>query len=215
MKPNRLSAREREWAGSKQPPVDFAWMTDVDTMARAQLSSLSALEWILGVLFDSVDRASPAQLSALKEFAVRELHQSINFGGALLASSTLARRKAILDGLSSVLPQNTRNWLQLQPVGLQSSQGLFGTASAQVPEIIRQLPPPPRPAAPPRRFQPRPAPRERERPRAPYRPPVNRRGRPSATYTPAAAARGKQGSAPGRGQAQSSKPAAAKPKQRS
>ena len=183
LKPARLSAREREWAGSQQPPTDHAWMNEIDMMARAQLSSMSALEWILGVLFDSQNKASPTQLQALKDFAARELTHATNFSGAIISASTLARRKAILDTIQT-LPSSTKNWLQLQPVDLNSNQGLFGAASAAVPDIIRQ-----QPAKAPafRRPTSRPAPRPREQPRERARPPAARPA-PSATYTPSAAA---------------------------
>ena len=183
LKPARLSAREKEWAGTQQPPVEHSWMSDVDLMARAQLSSVSALEWLLGIVFDSHSHASPQQLLALRDFAARELAHVANFGGAIVAASTLARRKAILDKITT-LPANTKNWLQLQPVGPTSAHGLFGPASASVPELIRQQPPPAR--APPARRPParNPAPRYTPQPqaaRAPSRP------APSATYTPASA----------------------------
>ena len=185
LKPARLSAREKEWAGSQQPPIEHAWMTDVDMMARAQLASVSALEWLLGILFDSQSRATPQQLLVLRDFAARELTHVANFGGAIVTASTLARRKAILDKLSS-LSNNTRNWLQLQPVGPTSAHGLFGPASSSVPELIRQQAPPPKAPAPaPRRPPPRQqAPRYSAQPSEP-RP--ARRSAPSATYTPSAA----------------------------
>lgn len=216
LKPNKLSAREREWAGSRQPPVDHIWLTDIDVMSRSQLSSLSALEWILGVYFDSVGKASPTQLQALRDFAVKELHQSIDFGGAILASSTLARRKAILDGLGSSLSQNTRNWLQLQPVSLQSSLGMFGPASASVPEIMRQQPVPKQTPAGGYNRRPQPRATRQDRPRGQARSNASRGRGASSTYTPTAAATEVRTSEPRQQQRQSrgSKSNAAKAKQR-
>ena len=183
LKPARLSAREKEWAGSSQPSVDYSWLNEIEMMARAQLSSISALEWLLGILFDSTGKASPAQLQTLRDFAVRELTHTANFGGAVIAASKLARRKAVLDRLT--LSSTTRNWLQLQPVGLDSSQGLFGPASAAVPDLLRQQQPPARPTAA-RQHSARQAPRPG--PSYDRRGPANReRAGPSATYTPAAA----------------------------
>ena len=186
LKPARLSAREKEWATAHQPPVEHSWLTEIDMMARAQLSSISALEWILGVVFDSYQKSSPAQLLALQDFAARELGHASNFGGAIIAASTLARRKAVLDSVKS-LPPTTKHWLQLQPVGLDSSQGLFGQASAAVPEIIRQQPPPPpQPKTQSfRRAPARPAARPTAAPQRPARPAGRRSA--SSTYTPTAA----------------------------
>ena len=187
LRPARPSAREREWAGSALPPVDHSWLVDLDTMARAQLAALSNLEWLFGVFVDSSARASPLELDAIKGFIVRELQLAMNFGGAQIAAATLARRQAILDSLQHRLSQTTRNWLQLQPVELRTNAGLFGLASAQVPEILRQQPLPQAPA--PRRRGNRGQGR-RERPReAPAREPAPQPARrPAATYTPAAAA---------------------------
>jgi len=103
LKPARLSAREKEWAGSGLPSVDHSWLTDIETLARAQLSCLSAFEWLFGVFFASQENATPEQLDALKGFAIRELQQATDFGGALIASATLAHRKAILDSLAARL----------------------------------------------------------------------------------------------------------------
>ena len=186
LRPARPSAREREWAGTALPPVAHAWLVDIDTMARAQLASLSNLEWLFGVFLDSRQRASPRELDAVRGFIARELQHAMNFGGAQIAAATLGRRQAILDSLQLQLNQTTRNWLQLQPVELRTHQGLFGPASAQVPEIMRQQPvprpqPPRRRAArgPPRRDAPR-EPVAQAAPAAPSR-------RPAATYTPTAA----------------------------
>ena len=207
LKPARLSAREKEWAGSHQPSVEYSWLNEIDMMARAQLSSVSALEWLLGVLFDSHSRASPAQLQSLREFVSRELTHTANFSGAVIAASTLARRRAILDRLTA-LPRTTRNWLQLQPVALDTSQGLFGPASAAVPEILRQQPHPARAAH-----------SQRSAPRAStsYRRPVEQRAPPSrpgpsATYTPSAA---REQSAPEPRPRQSRGPSSKGPKRRS
>ena len=187
LRPARLSAREREWAGTNQPPVEHAWLMDIESMARAQLASLSNLEWLFGVYVDSRDRASAQELDAVRGFIARELQFAVNFSGSQIAAATIARRKAILDSLQRQLNQTTRNWLQLQPVGLRTHQGLFGPASAQVPEIMRQQPvpreqPPRRRAArgPNRRG----AAREPAAQAAPAEPPR----RPAATYTPTAAA---------------------------
>lgn len=199
LKPNKLSAREKEWAGTAQPPVDHSWLVDLETMARAQLSSLSNLEWLFGVFMDSQPRATQPELDAIRGFAVRELQNAVFFGGAQIAATTIARRQAILDKLQGTLSQTTRNWLQLQPVELRSHQGLFGPASASVPDIMRQQPvrepPPRRPAAPRPPARKEPAREPADPPRSEFRAPR----RPAATYTPAAAAgKRKESSAPGR-----------------
>ena len=188
LRPARLSAREKEWAGSNQPPVEHAWLLDLETLARAQLASLSNLEWLFGVYVDSQQRASPMELEAVRGFIARELQLATNFSGAQIAAATIARRKAILDSLQRQLSQTTRNWLQLQPVELRTHQGLFGPASAQVPEIMRQQPvpreQPPRRRAARHNNNRRGATREPAAQAAPADPPR----RPAATYTPTAAA---------------------------
>ena len=217
LRPARLSAREREWAGTAQPPVEHSWLADVDTLARAQLSARSNLEWLFGVFMDSRPRASPADMDSLRGFIVKELHLAINFCGAQIAASTLGRRRAILNGLQAQLSQTTRNWLQLQPVELLTDQGLFGRASAQVPEIIRQQPVP-RPQQSNRRRAGRGSGR-RDPSRATSAPtaPAPASRRPAATYTPAAAAAAAQPAAPqpprprGRGGRQPSTRGAKKP----
>ena len=188
LRPARPSAREREWAGSSQPPVEHSWLVDIDTVARAQLATLSNLEWLFGIYLDSQPRASQADLDVVRGFIVRELHLAINFSGAQVAAATLARRKAILDSLQHQLSQTTRNWLQLQPVELRTDQGLFGPASALVPEIIRQQPVP-RPSQQPRRRAAR-FPRRREPAREPQAPQAQSQAQraPAATFTPTAAA---------------------------
>ena len=189
LRPARLSAREREWAGSAQPPVEHAWLLDIETMARAQLAALSNLEWLFGVYLDSSPRASQVELDTVKGFIVRELQHAVNFSGAQIAASTLGRRRAILDPLQNQLSQTTRNWLQLQPVELRTHQGLFGPASAQVPDLMRQqlAQRPSQPNA--RRRAPRPQQR-REQAREPPAPraPAQANRAPTATYTPMAAA---------------------------
>ena len=186
LRPARLSAREKEWAGTAQPPVDHSWLVDIETMARAQLSALSNLEWLFGVFMDSQARASPQELEAVRGFIAREMQVAVNFCGAQIAASTLGRRRAILDALQSKLSLTTRSWLQLQPVELRTQNGLFGPASSQVPEILRQQPLPREPA--PRRRGPR-APRRREPPRETAMPATQPPPRqPAATYTPTAAA---------------------------
>ena len=189
LRPARLSAREKEWAGTAQPPVGHAWLVDVESLARAQLTTLSNLEWLFAIFLDSSPRASPLELETLRGFIVRELQLAANFGGAQIATATLGRRQAILDSLQHRLHQTTRNWLQLQPVELKTTQGLFGPASALVPDIMRQQPVPRatnqnnrrRAARPQRRREP-----ARENP-APQAPPPPARA-PAATYTPTAAA---------------------------
>jgi len=47
----------------------------------------------------------------------------------------------LVPGFKPRFHPTTRNWLQLQPVGLRSDQGLFGPASAAVPELLRQSAP--------------------------------------------------------------------------
>ena len=187
LRPARPSAREREWTGPHLPPVDHSWVVDLDTMARAQLAALSNLEWLFGIFVDSNARASPLELDAIKGFIVRELQLAMNFGGAQIAAATLARRQAILDSLQNRLSQTTRNWLQLQPVELRTNTGLFGTASAQVPEILRQQPLPQAPA-PRRRGHRGQAGRGRPREAPPQAPAPQPRRQPAATYTPLAAA---------------------------
>ena len=190
LRPHKLSAREKEWAGTNQPPVDHSWMIDIETMARAQLSCLSNLEWLFGVFMDSKSRASPTELDTIRGFAVKELQNAIFFSGAQIAAATISRRRAILEPLQNTLSQTTRNWLQLQPVELRTHQGLFGPASAAVPEIIRQQPPPVRETQPRRPRAPRPPARQapaRDPAPAPRRDPPAAR-RPAATYTPTAAA---------------------------
>ena len=186
LRPARLSAREKEWTGTAQPPINHSWMVDIETMARAQLASLSNLEWLFGIYLQSHSRATPAELEALRGYTVKELQHSINFSGAQIAAATLARRQAILDPLHRSLNQTTRNWLQLQPVDLRTHQGLFGPASAQIPEIMRQQPVP-REAPPRRPAAPRPQPR-RDQPRQPAARTTQPARRPAATYTPTAAA---------------------------
>ena len=188
LRPARLSAREREWAGTAQPPVEHSWLADIDSLARAQLSSLSNLEWLFGVYMDSSPRASAAELDALKGFIVKELHLAINFSGAQIAASTLGRRRAILNNLQQQLNLTTRNWLQLQPVELLTTQGLFGPASALVPEIMRQQPVPR--SQPPNRRRGNRGPARRDPPRASSAPATQAQQarRPAATYTPSAAA---------------------------
>ena len=195
LRPARPSAREREWTGTHLPPVDHSWVVDLDTMARAQLAALSNLEWLFGIFVDSNARASPLELDAIKGFIVRELQLAMNFGGAQIAAATLARRQAILDSLQHRLSQTTRNWLQLQPVELRTNAGLFGTASAQVPEILRQQPLPQAPA--PRRRGLR-GQGGRGRPReAPSQAPAPQpRRQPAATYTPTASAAAPAAAAP-------------------
>ena len=188
LRPARLSAREREWAGPALPPVEHAWLSDVDTLARAQLASLSNLEWLFGVFLDSSPRASPADLEAIRGFIARELQLAINFGGAQVATATLGRRKAVLDSLQHKLSQTTRNWLQLQPVELRTHQGLFGPASAQVPEILRQQPLPRDPQPTRRRAARAPARRGPSRDSSAQSAPPPQARRPAATYTPTAAA---------------------------
>ena len=190
LRPAKLSAREREWAGTATPPVEHAWLVDIETMARAQLAALSNLEWLFGVYLDSSPRASQVELDTVRGFIVRELQHATNFSGAQIAAATLGRRRAILDPLHRQLSQTTRNWLQLQPVGLRTHQGLFGSASALVPDIMRQQPVPranPQPRDRRRAARPqnrREAPREPPAPAAPA-PPARA---PAATYTPTAAA---------------------------
>ena len=186
LRPARLSAREKEWAGTAQPPINHSWMVDIETMARAQLASLSNLEWLFGIYLQSHSRATPAELEALKGYTVKELQHAINFSGAQIAAATLARRQAILEPLHRSLNHTTRNWLQLQPVDLRTHQGLFGTASAQIPEIMRQQPVP-REAPPRRPAAPRPQPR-RDQPRQQSNRAPQTSRRPAATYTPTAAA---------------------------
>ena len=188
LRPARLSAREREWAGTAQPPVEHSWLSDIDSLARAQLSALSNLEWLFGVYMDSSPRASAAELDALKGFIVKELHLAINFSGAQIAASTIGRRRAILSNLHQQLSLTTRNWLQLQPVELLTNQGLFGSASALVPEIMRQQPVP-RSQQNNRRRANR-GPTRRDPPRASSAPATQapQARRPAATYTPSAAA---------------------------
>ena len=190
LRPARLSAREKEWAGTAQPPVGHAWLVDIDTMARAQLASLSNLEWLFAIFLDSSPRASPLELDTLRGFIVKELQHATNFSGAQIAAATLGRRQAVLDALQHRLSQTSRNWLQLQPVELRTNNGLFGPASALVPDIMRQQPVPRtnnnnnsrrRAARPQGRREP-----ARE-PRAPQAPPQPARA-PAATYTPTAAA---------------------------
>ena len=142
LRPARPSAREREWAGTAQPPVAHTWLMDIETMARAQLAALSNLEWLFGVFLDSRRRASPRELDAVRGYIARELQHAMNFGGAQIAASTLGRRQAILDSLQLQLNQTTRNWLQLQLVELRTHQGLFRPDSTQVPEIMHQQPVP-------------------------------------------------------------------------
>ena len=190
LRPARLSAREREWAGSAQPPVEHSWLLDIETMARAQLAALSNLEWLFGVYLDSSPRASPVELETVRGFIVRELQHAVNFSGAQIAASTLGRRRAILDPLHNQLSQTTRNWLQLQPVELRTHQGLFGPASALVPDIMRQQPVP-RANPPNRRRAGRPQHQQRREPtREPPAPraPAQTARAPAATYTPTAAA---------------------------
>ena len=188
LRPARLSAREREWAGNTQPPVEHSWLVDIDTVARAQLAALSNLEWLFGIFLDSQPRASQADLDVVRGFIVRELQLAVNFSGAQIAAATLARRRAILDSLQHQLSQTTRNWLQLQPVELRTDQGLFGPASALVPDIMRQQPVP-RSNQQPRRRAAKPQ-RRREPAREPPAPPTQSQAHraPAATYTPTAAA---------------------------
>ena len=136
-------------------------------------------------------RASPLELDTLRGFIVKELQHATNFSGAQIAAATLGRRQAVLDALQHRLSQTSRNWLQLQPVELRTNNGLFGPASALVPDIMRQQPVPRntnnnnnfrrRAARPQGRREP-----ARE-PRAPQAPPQPARA-PAATYTPTAAA---------------------------
>ena len=186
LRPARLSAREREWAGTAQPPVDHSWLVDLETMARAQLASLSNLEWLFGIFLDSRARASPLELEAVRGFIARELQLSTNFCGAQIAAATLARRKAILDALQHKLSQTTRSWLQLQPVTLSTASGIFGPVSAQVPEILRQQPLPRDPA--PRRRGSRGHGRRQPARDPPAQAPAPAPRQPAATYTPTAAA---------------------------
>ena len=136
---------------------------------------------------DSQARASPQELEAVRGFIARKMQQAIYFSGAQIAAATLGRRRAILDTLQNKLSQTTRNWLQLQPVELRTQNGLFGTASSLVPEILRQQPLPREPA--PRRRGPR-GPQRREPARDTRAPPAAQapQRQPAATYTPAAAA---------------------------
>ena len=136
---------------------------------------------------DSQACASPQELEAVRGFIAREMQQAIYFSGAQIAAATLGRRRAILDTLQNKLSQTTRNWLQLQPVELRTQNGLFGTASSLVPEILRQQPLPREPA--PRRRGPR-GPQRREPARDTRAPPAAQppQRQPAATYTPAAAA---------------------------
>ena len=190
LRPAKLSAREREWAGSATPPVEHSWLVDIETMARAQLAALSNLEWLFGVYLDSSPRASQVELDTVRGFIVRELQHAANFSGAQIAASTLGRRRAILDQLHRQLSQTTRNWLQLQPVGLSTQQGLFGPASALVPDIMRQQPVPRANTQPrDRRRAARPQYR-REATREPpaQAAPAQPTRAPAATYTPTAAA---------------------------
>ena len=106
-------------------------------MARAQLSSISTLEWILIVVFDFYQKSSPTHIlaglrgpSKLPTLVVQS--SQLHFSPQYSRSDTV-----------KALPSTTKHWLQLQPVGLDSSQGFFGHASAAVPEIIWQQPSPP------------------------------------------------------------------------
>ena len=139
---------------------------------------------------DSSPRASQVELDTVRGFIVRELQHAANFSGAQIAASTLGRRRAILDQLHRQLSQTTRNWLQLQPVGLSTQQGLFWPASALVPDIMRQQPVPRANTQPrDRRRAARPQYR-REATREPpaQAAPAQPTRAPAATYTPTAAA---------------------------
>ena len=185
LKPARFSAREREWAGSQQPPVDHSWLTDIEAMSRAQMSCLSTLEWLLGILFDSQALATDAQRDSLKRFMVRELELATSFGAASISAATLGRRKAVLDKLQHRLSPTTRNWLQLQPVSLLSSLGLFGPVSSAVPELMRQTQS--GTGASSRSAPSRDRPRSTPQSGGSRGPRQQSRQRPSATYTPSAA----------------------------
>ena len=137
LRPARLTSCEKAWAGSSLPPVEHGWMTDVEALARAQLACFSSADWLLGLLFGA-SSAAPAQQAQLKRLALREISLATQFGAALVAASTLARRKAILDQAAVDVMPSTRDWLLLQPVTLTSHQGLFGPVSALVPDIQRQ-----------------------------------------------------------------------------
>lgn len=137
LRPARLSVNEREWAGSSLPPVDHSWLTDLEALCRAQLSCLSAMDWLMGIYFGSTS-ATQEQREVVRRYALHELQQSAAFGTSMLTATTLARRKSVVDRIGSRLPQSARDWLVMQPVSLRSSQGLFGPASASVPELLRQ-----------------------------------------------------------------------------
>ena len=56
----------RKWVGSALPPVNHSRLVDLDTMARAQLATLSNLERLFTTCVDSSAPASPLKLDAVK-----------------------------------------------------------------------------------------------------------------------------------------------------
>ena len=137
LRPARLSSAEKSWAGTAWPPVEHSWMADVEALGRALVSCMSAADWLLA-LHHSSTSASEEQREVLRRMALQELRQATALGASVVTAATLARRHAVLGRLSAQMLPSTRDWLLLQPVTPESSQGLFGQASAIVPDLLRQ-----------------------------------------------------------------------------
>lgn len=137
LRPARMTSGEKSWAGTQLPPVEHAWVTDLEALSRAQMSCLSAADWLFAIYFGSA-HLPPDQRDIIKGFAFRELKLATQLSASMVTGATMARRKAILDRIAKQMLPSSRDWLLLQPVSLQSSGGLFGQASSQVPDILRQ-----------------------------------------------------------------------------